>query len=152
MLIVFIASFIFWNVWSLIDYPLQISDTEDANQVNTPVSAPALPLTQLLKNPLFGVYVPDEESNNIKASRLDIKIVGVVVSEFAADSHVLIELTDGEQKIFSTGDTLPGDAQIKKITNSGLLIWYNNRLERITFPNDDLNFTVQEKPLQQETY
>ena len=152
VLIAVLLSFIFWNLWSLVDYPLVEPQNSEVSSQAMPAKSKMLLSNDLLQQPLFGVYVPDEGGTNIKSSSLDIKIVGVVVAEQPSDSHVLIEMSDGKQKIFSTGDELPGDAQIKKITNDGLLIWYNNQLERITFPNNELDFKPQFTPLEQETY
>ncbi len=57
---------------------------------------------------------------------------------------------NNEQKMYKVGDELPGGAQIKKITSDGLLIWYNNRLERISLPSDELEFNAQAVPMKQE--
>ena len=149
MLMIVFVSFILWNFWGLTDEPLSDSISQPDKVVITPTTEKDSNIKNALEYPLFGVYLP-EGSGEIKASSLDIKVVGIMLANEQADSHVLIELANNEQKIYKVGDELPGGAQIKKITNDGLLIWYNNRLERISLPSDELEFNSQAVPLKQE--
>lgn len=150
LLAVVFTSFIFWNLWSLTDSPLEDAERPIVEQKMNSSKAQHTNVKKSLQYPLFGVYLP-EGDREIKLSSLNIKVVGVVFSNNPENSHVLVELADNEHKIYKVGDVLPGDAQIKKITNNGLVIWYNNRLERINLPLDELEYNPQESPLQQES-
>lgn len=92
---------------------------------------------------LFGEYLPNSDS--IKASSLDLKVVGISFSGKSESSQVIIQSANGEERVYFAGDKLPGGAEIRKINKNHVVISYNGELQRLNLLNSSLKF---EKPLQ----
>ncbi len=85
MLIIVFFSFILWNFWGLTDAPLSDSISQPDKVVVAPATEKHSNIKNTLEYPLFGVYLP-EGSGAIKASSLDIKVVGIMLVYEQADS------------------------------------------------------------------
>lgn len=97
---------------------------------------------------LFGKYVPqDLTSTEIKVSKLNIEVVGILFAKNEKESQVTIKTSNGEENTYSVGDTIPGDAVIKRIMPNGLLVEYNGAIESLSFPENRLSFEPVPKPL-----
>lgn len=150
VLIFVVTCFLFWNMWSI--YSTSIPDVDEADSPPSKTSVAKKPQDDVGKSldvPFFGVYIP-EGSTDIQDSSLDIKIVGIGYSDVEKSSTVFIERANGEQKGYRIGDTIARGAVIKKISKDGLVIWYNGRLEKVSLPEETLQFENQAPPLQQE--
>ncbi|STX28718.1 general secretion pathway protein C [Legionella beliardensis] len=101
----------------------------------------------LFTKPLFGDYIPVINEADIKESTLDVEIVGIVFSPDIAESQVLIKDTAGEERTYFIGDTLPGGAVIKRISENGIVVLYNGSLESLSLPKAELLFDKPAKPL-----
>lgn len=102
-----------------------------------------------LNEALFGDYVPNNLNEaDVKQSRLDLSLVGIMFSEDNNASHVIIRSAGGREQTYHVGDSLPGGATIKRITEDGVLILRNGALERITLPKTGLVFEPPAKPLE----
>lgn len=105
-------------------------------------------LNKGLKTAFFGDYVPKNISDaEVKQSRLDLTVVGIIFSDSEEASHVIIRTADGQEKTFGIGETLPGDVIIKRITSDGVLIGRNGSLERLSLPKNALIFDPPAEPL-----
>ncbi len=105
-------------------------------------------LNQGLKIAFFGDYVPQNLSDaDVKQSRLDLTVVGIIFSDSEEASHVIIRTSDGREQTFGIGDALPGDVIIKRITSDGVLIGRNGSLERLNLPKNALTFEPPAQPL-----
>ena len=101
--------------------------------------------------PLFGVYVPNDLNvDSVKKSMLDVTLVGIVFAKNIEDSMVIIRSTSGEEKTYMVGDTIPGEAKIKRITAEGVLVERDGILESISLPKDELTFEPLPKPMKEE--
>lgn len=102
----------------------------------------------LLHSSLFGVYVPEDlNQDNVKASRMDLILVGVLFGNSAEESQVIIRTANGEEKTYKVNDKLPGDAVVKRIMPDGILIERHGALESISLVKEDLKFEPLAKPL-----
>lgn len=101
------------------------------------------------KASLFGVYVPDN-LNSVRKSMLDVTIVGILFADNISDSQVIIRASGGEEKNYKLGDTIPGDAVIKRIMAKGVLVERQGTLERLSLPKNDLIFEPVAQPLKEE--
>lgn len=101
-----------------------------------------------LNTHFFGDYIPiDIASANVKATMLDLKIVGILFSSKNATSQVIIQTSGGAQKTYFVGDTVTKGVVIRKITPEGVLLAHHGLLESLSLPNEALSFEPQPKPL-----
>lgn len=101
-----------------------------------------------LKIPLFGDYIPKTLIDlNVKASGLNMALVGVLFSHQPLQSQVLISIADGLAATYVVGDTLPGGVKIKQITPDGVLLEHAGELESLSLPKNELIFEPPPKPL-----
>lgn len=101
--------------------------------------------------PLFGTYVPvNLADNEIKQSKLDFEVVGIMYSPNEKNSQVLIRVAAGEEKAYFVGDSLPGSVIIKRIRQHSILVLHNGTLESLSLPKNDLRFEKPAKPLIEE--
>jgi general secretion pathway protein C len=98
---------------------------------------------------LFGKYVPTDLSE-IKESKLNIEIVGILFAKDPKHSQVLIKTADGEEEAFMVGNNLPGNTVIKSIMANGILVEHNGTLESLSFPKNELSFEPAPKPLMKD--
>lgn len=106
--------------------------------VNKSQSQP-LNINSILKTPLFGDYVPNN-LNEIRKSRLDIKVVGILLATREEESTVILQTAGGHEQAYQVGNSIPGGGMIKRITNEGVLIRRDGALESLSLPKNELIF------------
>lgn len=125
-------------------------DASGAPQVTSSVEHDAVPVARetMLKVPLFGDYMPEDLAGvDVKNSTLHIKLVGVILSPNENESEVILELQDEQQKVFRTGDAVPGGAVIKRINQDEVYMMRNGAIEYLFLPEKGLNFDAPAPPL-----
>ncbi|HVT63061.1 MAG TPA: type II secretion system protein N [Legionellaceae bacterium] len=106
---------------------------------------------QRLNVHIFGEYVPKILGDaSVKPSELNVSIAGIVFSPENHMSQVIINISDGDSRSFSVGDTLPGGAKIKQITPDGVIIEREGELESLSLPKNDLIFEPLPTPLSED--
>lgn len=143
----FLVLLIIWQlatgIESLLTFNKSISPQE--NQL-VAIKATKKPMSSVgLTTPFFGEYVPDDI--DVKESRLNLKVVGILFSSEDAHSFVILHTQGGGDQSFHVGDSVPGGALIKRITADGVLIERNGVLESLSLPKNELIFEPQPKPL-----
>ncbi|TAL61544.1 MAG: general secretion pathway protein GspC, partial [Legionella sp.] len=103
----------------------------------------------LLNASLFGIYMPND-LNSVKKSMLDVTLVGILFANNLEDSQVIIKAANGDELNYKLGDSIPGDATIKKITANGVLVERNGILESLSLPKNALTFEPAAEPLEEE--
>ncbi|EHL32081.1 type II secretion system protein N [Legionella drancourtii] len=129
----------------------------------SPVSAPAVQeknirvstksdsFESILNSSLFGVYVPNDlNESSVKKSMLNVTLVGILFADKMDDSQVIIRSAKGEEKTYRIGDTIPGDAVVKRIMASGVLVERHGALESLSLPKNELTFEPVAAPLKEE--
>ncbi|GGI81226.1 type II secretion system protein N [Legionella impletisoli] len=139
-------------VWLIIDGVISILEIHHAHgPVALPLPPKSIPLpthTEVSKATFFGEYVPEHlEGSNIKQSRLNLTVVGVVYAEDEARSQVIIRSANGQEQVYQVGDQLPGGGIIKRITPNGVLVSRQGSLESLSLPKNELIFAPVAKPL-----
>lgn len=105
----------------------------------------------LFNSALFGTYVPVNLSvAEIKQSMLDLEVVGILFSGNEKDSQVIIRAAGGEEKAYIIGDSLPGGAILKRISEKSVVVLHNGSLESLSLPKNELLFEGPAKPLIEE--
>jgi len=108
-------------------------------------------LNYILNSSLFGVYVPNDLSDdNVKKSMLNVTVVGILLADKTEDSQVIIRSAGGDEKTYNVGDKIPGGVLIKRIMAGGVLVEHNGSLESLSLPKNDLTFEPIAKPLIEE--
>ena len=124
-----------------------INNPLNARPGQVPLSSHSAPFTVAL----FGDYVPINLSEaDIKQSMLDVELVGIMYSANEKESQVIIRAGGGEEKSYLIGDTLPGGAVIKRISEKGVVVLHNGALESLSLPKNELIFEAPAKPLIEE--
>lgn len=141
---------LFQFVLAMID--LFTQDTTIANSLNYGVATKPVmkqpSLQGMLQTAFFGDYVPKNiNDGEVKQSMLDLKVVGIMSARQEDNSNVVIKVADGEEKTYRLGDELPGDAVIKKITPTLVLILRKGTLESLGLSKNTLNFEAPPKSL-----
>lgn len=103
----------------------------------------------ILNSSLFGVYVPND-LNSVKKSMLNVTLVGIMLADNIDESQVIIRSASGDEQTYKIGDSIPGEALIKRITAGGVLVERNGVLESLSLPKNDLDFEPAAKPLTEE--
>jgi general secretion pathway protein C len=105
----------------------------------------------VLNASLFGIYVPtDLNENSVKKSMLNVTLVGILFADKMDDSQVIIRASNGEEKTYRVGDTIPGDAVVKRIMAGGVLVERHGALESLSLPKNELTFEPVAEPLKEE--
>ena len=104
----------------------------------------------LFSKPLFGDYIPNLATADIKNSTLDIELIGIMYSVAKKKSQVLIKDAGGNEQSYGLGDTLPGGAVIRQIGKNRIIVLYNGSLESLSLPKNELIFDEPAKPLIKE--
>jgi general secretion pathway protein C len=105
----------------------------------------------ILRASLFGVYVPNDlNESSVKKSMLNVTLVGILFADKLNDSQVIIRAANGSEKAYKVGDSIPGDAVIKRIMAHGILVEHHGAMESLSLPKNELNFEPLAKPLQEE--
>ncbi len=90
---------------------------------------------------LFGQY--DAAPTTVPKTQLQLTLEGIEATVnqngTSAASRALIASPSGPVKVYKVGDSLPGDAVIKRILKSEVIISHNGSLESIKLPVPKLN-------------
>lgn len=149
-LIIFFSLLIIIECSSLQLSPLSMHTVTETNQ-NPPKSVKQDAFKSILKASLFGVYVSNDlNENSVKKSMLDVTLVGILFADQMDDSQVIIGAAGGEEKTYRIGDSIPGDAVIKRIMANGVLVEHHGALESLSLPKNELTFEPVAKPLKEE--
>lgn len=157
------AKYAQWVSIALISLFSMLIVIEFSNLRFSPVNIPKIPekniaitakknsFESILHSSLFGVYVSNDlNENSVKKSMLNVTLVGILFADKKGDSQVIISSANGEEKTYKVGDTIPGDAVIKRIMASGVLVERHGTLESLSLPKNELTFEPVAKPLQEE--
>ncbi|HBI21479.1 MAG TPA: general secretion pathway protein GspC [Legionella sp.] len=139
-----------WQVVTAVSSMLSLNQSTPTGRqlpIKTTISHPAVSSAGLIK-PFFGSYIPSNINDaGVKASVLNVEVVGILFSNQKADSQVILKMANGQVQTFRVGDTLSGGALIQRITPEGVLIERMGALESISLPKNELIFEAQPKPL-----
>lgn len=133
------------TIYQLANFNYTLDKTLTPDKTNNKPS-PVKPQKPPKISPIFGTYVPKEEQ--IPSSILDLKVVGILKSIPASSSQVIIQLSDGREKIYQINDRLPGNAKIIRITSDYILINRQGKIEKLTLKKLELKFNNPPKPLE----
>ncbi|MCX7115531.1 MAG: hypothetical protein NTW08_06460 [Gammaproteobacteria bacterium] len=100
----------------------------------------------LLTAPYFGVYATAIKEP-VVASALDIKVVGILFSNHAASSQVVLRNEAGFDKLYRIGDAVKTGVVIDAIHPDGVVVSNNGKLERLSLPENTLKFDSPAAPL-----
>lgn len=146
-------------IWLWLDGIRFFYRIQQASIINQPSLPEKLPLPSpmqygaLARASLFGEYMPDNiHDGSIKASLLNVEVVGIVFSPKEKDSQVILRLSDNEERVYHVGEQLRDGVVIKRITPQGLLIEREGELERLSLPKDELTFEPVPPPLIKESH
>ena len=90
-----------------------------------------LPLN--LRGNLFGVAEVNIHDSKIKPSLLKITLVGLVYSDDAKLSEVIVHTSGVDDKSYHVGDEMPGGIKIERITKDGMVINRDGTLEKVLY-------------------
>ena len=88
---------------------------------------------QNLRGDLFGPFA-DNNLHNIGTSLLKIGLVGLVFSNNAQESEVIVHTASGRDRVYRIGDEISSGVHIEKITKNGMIINRDGHLESILLP------------------
>lgn len=150
-LISFFSSLIIIEFFSLRFTPIQAQIAPEPGKGVIPVAQKEDSFNDIIKASLFGVYVSNDLSDgSVKKSMLNVTLVGILFAGNMEDSQVIIRAENGEEKTYKIGDTIPGDAVVKRITANGVLVERQGALESLSLPKNELIFEPVAKPLKGE--
>jgi general secretion pathway protein C len=145
-----ISSLLFlWEIYDLLatkqSLPLTVTPMSRTPQGRLESNSP------IFTSALFGDYIPATLSDKeIKKSMLDAEVVGILYSSKAENSQVIIRTAGGQEKIYSIGDSLPGGAVIRRISETGVVVLRNGSLESLSLQKNELIFDAPAKPLKED--
>lgn len=149
-IIVFFSLLIFNNIFSIRLSPLS---TMDKTPINDKTVQPFRKnsYTAILNSPLFGIYIPDNIADGgVKKSLLNVTVAGILLSNKTEHSQVIIRSANNEETVYQIGDTIPGDALVKRITANDVIVEHDGNIERLSLPKNGLNFEPAIEPLKVE--
>ncbi len=98
-----------WNHWHPFGRGVTVGSTGEPSKAQVPEDAPE--------------------------SRLNLTLTGVLASHGAAPSRILVKGSGGEgEKIFASGQTLPGDAKIASVRPDRVILEKNGHFETLKLP------------------
>ena len=122
-----------WKKDQLSPAPATITKTQQRRPKNT---------RQVAKQHLFGQQQKTAQTVEVTkapATRLNLKLIGVIAGKGDGVSTVIIQIDNAEIGIFSVGDKLPrGNAEIERIENTQVLLRRNGKLESLAIIRPEL--------------
>lgn len=98
-------------------------------------------VSQITDTHLFGYYYKDFK--NLPKSHLPIHLEGIVLSSSPSQTtQVLIALPTQATKLYTIGDTLPGNAIIRYVLQDQVIIENAGQLESLSLPIPDIQGTI----------
>jgi type II secretory pathway component PulC len=87
---------------------------------------------------LFGSSATD--LGDLPLASLGLQVKGIFMNNQANQSRALIGMTGQAPQMYNVGDVLPGSVKIYKITQGSVIVSHNNRLEKLPFALQGINF------------
>lgn len=110
---------------------LQWSMPRPQQTVQTVVRIPKLPQIELTH--LYGKFV--ESLDSLPETQLQITLQGVIMLPDASDKNAaIISSPSKPAKLYHIGDTIPGDAELKKVMMNQVVILNQGELQRLSLP------------------
>jgi len=100
----------------------------------------AVDYQQIAKSHLFGDAVAGLGSTYLPTTTMQLTLEGIFWEPNQKQREALIANSNGVAKEYHTGDSLPGNASIVKITANDVIIRKNGNYEKIEMPNNTLHF------------
>ncbi|MGM0952369.1 MAG: type II secretion system protein N [Pseudomonadota bacterium] len=102
-------------------------------------SESAIPDVELAQLALFGKppstkSTPVPETENLPETNLRLTLRGALAADGDFPGSALIEHPDGETEVYMVGDSLPGDALLRTVLSSRVILERNGKLENLYFP------------------
>ncbi len=130
----------YYHLHSELKLPVQSAQRQPVTKRST--------IAQSLNTQIFGEYMPKELVDaNVKPSGLNLSLVGILFSIKNNESNAIINVSEGNSRLFSVGDAVPGGAKIKQITPDGVILEREGELESLSLPKNELTFEPLPKPL-----
>lgn len=102
-------------------------------------TATVQPISQVSRYHVFGLY--DDNLADLPETQLPLTLQGVMLSVMEQSaSYAIISSTSVPAKVYRVGDTIPGDATLKKILKNEVLINYQGVLQSLKLPEEPLSF------------
>jgi type II secretion system protein C len=122
-----------WKKEQLTTAPTAVTKTQQRRSKNT---------RQVAKQHLFGQQQKTAQAVKVTkapATRLNLKLIGVIASKGDGVSTVIIQIDNAEIGVFSVGDKLPrGNAEIERIEATQVLLRRNGKLESLAIIRPEL--------------
>jgi general secretion pathway protein C len=98
-------------------------------------------VSQVSQYHVFGVY--NDNMANLPETQLQLTLQGVMLSvsnQGQGQSYAIISSPSVPAKSYKVGDTIPGDATLKKILKDQIVISYQGVMQSLKLPVDQLTF------------
>lgn len=137
-------------VWAGLDVAQRYQFYQQANneQQEQPAASNKSPVLSandtktVAKQYLFGkqiTEVPVETITKAPATKLKLKLIGVIATDTPGVSKVIIQIDDSDVDVYSIGDKLPkGNATIEKVEATQVLLRRNGKLESLAIIRPEL--------------
>ena len=151
LMIVLLTFLLLGEIYSGVKTIFTLDNTMKPQDINTrsvPATEKNTALAAGINTHFFGTYVPiDVTTADVKATMLDLKIVGIMFATKDSASQIIIQTAGGAQKTYNIGDTVTEGVIVRKITSEGALLAHHGSLESLTLPQQALSFEPPPKPL-----
>jgi len=88
---------------------------------------------------LFG-KITVSSTKNLPVTSLELRLVGVIHSDKAGQSRVIISSNGQPGKVYGVGDTLPSGVKIHDVTSNGIVLENGGQLEKLPLQRNALIF------------
>ena len=97
------------------------------------------PVSQLSQWHVFGAY--NDSLANLPETQLQLTLQGVMLSiNKQSQSYAIISSPSQPAKAYKVGDTIPGDATLKKVLKNEIVISYQGVMQSLKLPVPKLTF------------
>lgn len=97
------------------------------------------PISQLSQWHVFGEY--NDSLANLPETQLQLTLQGVMLAvDSQSQSYAIISSPSQPAKAYKVGDTIPGDATLKKILKDEIVISYQGVMQSLKLPVPKLSF------------
>jgi len=98
-------------------------------------------------NLLFGEgKVLSVDTEQIPETSLNFILTGVLIEEFGENSSAMIQSGDGSNKVYHTGDKLPGGASLHQVFPKYVVIENEGLMQQLRFPKKTNGVELQAAP------
>lgn len=125
-----------WQQGQALDQPVA------SDRLSTRPQASQAQITDVTRGHLFGQPQATQsqqplQTENLPATNLRLTLRGVSASSGEESASVLVEGPDQQTQVYRIGDNLPGNAILRAIYPTRVVIERNGRLENLYFPEQD---------------